>query len=515
MRIIIEDDYNTICDWVTQYLTQKIKNFSPTKENPFILGLPTGSTPIGVYERLIQLYRNEKISFRNVVTFNMDEYVGLAATNENSYHYFMHHHFFDHIDIPVENINLLDGMAENLEQECINYEKKIKQYGKINFFLCGIGTDGHIAFNEPGSSLQSRTRVKTLCEDTIHSNKIHFDSRTSDIPRVALTVGIGTIMDAEEVLLMASGTNKAWAIQQCIEGSISNICTSSVFQMHPKATIICDDEATNELRVKHVKYYKGLQKHIDIMGQIITNPLLDYIKPDDKIVITSPHPDDDVIGMGGTLQLFPNKKNVTIAYLTSGTGGLHRNAPNMRNLEALSAVKVLGYNKQNLHFLTLPFYHTEQREISTSDSDIISSFLHKESPKHLFVCADKDPKETHHKCLTIIRDTILPPSVQFVWFYMSAWNTFDNYSLANCKVYFEKSKFYKKILSIALHHSQNPPKIHYGNPISFMEVAKKKDKSKEHFNYFKEQFYVVKVSEIKSAANHILTLKNNPVVNNG
>ena len=141
----------------------------------------------------------------------------------------------------------------------------------------------------------------------------------------------------------------------------------------------------------------------------------------------------------------------------------------------------------------------------------ISSFLHKESPKHLFVCADKDPKETHHKCLTIIRDAILPPSIQFVWFYMSAWDTFDNYSLANCKVYFEKSKFYKKILSIALHHSQNPPKIHYGNPISFMEVAKKKDKSQEHFNYFKEQFYVVKVSEIKSAANHILTMKNNPV----
>ena len=125
MRIIIENDYNTICDWVTQYLTQKIKDFSPTKENPFILGLPTGSTPIGVYERLIQLYINEKISFRNVVTFNMDEYVGLAATNENSYHYFMYHHLFDHIDIPAENINLLDGMAGNLEQECINYEKKM------------------------------------------------------------------------------------------------------------------------------------------------------------------------------------------------------------------------------------------------------------------------------------------------------------------------------------------------------------------------------------------------------
>ena len=175
MRVIIEKTYEDICWWISLYIKNRIlENENSGKK--FVLGLPTGSTPIGVYKNLISFVHSGKLSFKNVITFNMDEYVGLDALDTNSYHYFMYTQLFNHIDIPPENINLLNGMADDLELECSRYEKKIQQVGGIDLFLCGIGVDGHIAFNEPGSSLSSITRIKTLSDDTIIKNSRFFNA---------------------------------------------------------------------------------------------------------------------------------------------------------------------------------------------------------------------------------------------------------------------------------------------------------------------------------------------------
>ncbi len=266
MRIVIQPNYRALSKWVANYVADKINKARPTKDKPFVLGLPTGSSPLGTYEELIQLYKEEQVSFQNVVTFNMDEYVGISENHPESYHYFMWHNFFNHIDIPRENVNILNGNAADLEKECNDYEEKIKAIGGIDLFLGGIGPDGHIAFNEPGSSLTSHTRVKTLSYDTILANSRFFDNDIKQVPKTALTVGVGTVMDAAEVLIIISGFSKARALRQVVEGGISHMWTVSMMQMHQKAIIACDDHATMELQVETVKYFKDIEK---IAGNII------------------------------------------------------------------------------------------------------------------------------------------------------------------------------------------------------------------------------------------------------
>lgn len=260
MRIVIKKDPKEVGQWVAEYVIRKIKEANPTKEKPFVMGLPTGSSPIPVYKELITRHKAGKISFQNVVTFNMDEYVGLPEGHPESYHYFMYENLFNYIDIPRENINILDGNANDLESECAKFEKKIAKYGGIDLFLGGIGPDGHIAFNEPGSSLTSRTRLKTLSYDTILANSRFFDNDISKVPTVALTVGVGTIMDAREVLIIITGYGKARALRQVVEGGISHMWTVSMIQMHQKAIMVCDDPATMELQVETVRYFKDIEE---------------------------------------------------------------------------------------------------------------------------------------------------------------------------------------------------------------------------------------------------------------
>ncbi len=190
----------------------------------------------------------------------MDEYVGLPVDHPESYHSFMWNNFFSHIDIPVENVNILDGNAADLEAECARFEAKIKQYGGIDLFMGGVGPDGHIAFNEPGSSLTSRTRVKTLTQDTIIANSRFFEGNVDLVPKTALTVGVGTVMDARSVMLMVNGHNKARALQHGVEGGISQQWTISALQMHPKAIIVCDEDACAELMVGTYRYFKDIEK---------------------------------------------------------------------------------------------------------------------------------------------------------------------------------------------------------------------------------------------------------------
>lgn len=259
MRVIIREETDSASRYAAKYIISRINAFAPTPERPFVLGLPTGSSPEIIYRYLVQAHKAGEISFANVVTFNMDEYVGIPEDHPESYHSFMYKHFFAHVDINPANVNILNGNAPNLAAECADYEALITKAGGIDLFLGGIGPDGHIAFNEPGSSLRSRTRVKTLAEDTIRANSRFFGGDLSQVPKQALTVGVGTVMDAREVLVIVLGANKALALAKTIEGGISQMWTASALQMHEQAMIVCDDAATDEMLVKTVKYFKSIE----------------------------------------------------------------------------------------------------------------------------------------------------------------------------------------------------------------------------------------------------------------
>ncbi len=259
MRLIIQKNYDECSVWAANHIAARIRDFNPSAKNPFVLGLPTGSTPLGTYKALIDLYKNGKVSFEHVITFNMDEYVGLPKDHDQSYYHFMWENFFNHINIKKENVHILDGMARDLEAECAQYEKAIADAGGIDLFLGGVGVDGHIAFNEPGSSLASRTRVKSLTHDTILVNSRFFGGDISQVPSTALTVGVGTVMDSKEVLVLITGHAKARALSHAVEQGITQMWTISCLQMHSKAVIVCDDDATDELKVGTVKYFKDIE----------------------------------------------------------------------------------------------------------------------------------------------------------------------------------------------------------------------------------------------------------------
>jgi len=258
MRLVILEDSPKVSEWAARYIIRRINDFKPGPDKFFVMGLPTGSTPLGTYKQLVEYYKAGKISFKYVKTFNMDEYVSIARDHPQSYHTFMWQNLFKHIDIDPANVHILDGNAPDLVKECDAYEKKITEAGGIELFVGGIGPDGHIAFNEPGSSLVSRTRVKTLNQETIIANARFFDNEISQVPKQALTVGVQTVMDAREVMVLITGAHKAYALHMAIEEGVNHMWTVSAFQQHPRTIMLCDEDATMELKVKTVKYFKDL-----------------------------------------------------------------------------------------------------------------------------------------------------------------------------------------------------------------------------------------------------------------
>lgn len=256
MRVIILEDYASVSKWAAEYVVKKINEKQPTPENPFVLGCPTGSSPLGMYKELINMNHQGKVSFANVVTFNMDEYVGLPQEHPESYHSFMWNNFFNHIDIKKENVHILNGNALSLEEECLRYEQAIVDAGGIDLFMGGIGPDGHIAFNEPGTSLSSRTHIAKLNNDTIIANSRFFDNNVDLVPKMALTVGVATVMSAKEVMIICNGHNKARALRHAIEEGVNHMWTISALQMHPEGLIVCDEAACAEIKVGTYKYFK-------------------------------------------------------------------------------------------------------------------------------------------------------------------------------------------------------------------------------------------------------------------
>ncbi len=262
--------------WVSDYIIQKIKDHETQgKQKPFVLGLPTGGTPMQVYKNLIQAYKKGEVSFKNTVTFNMDEYIGLPEDHPQSYHSFMYENFFNHIDIPKENIHIPNGMTEDVDKEVAQYEKDIESFGGIDLFFGGVGSDGHIAFNEPGSSLSSLTRPKTLTRQTLIDNARFFDNDPSQVPPTAITVGIQTLMNAKEVIILAKGASKALAVQHAIEGSVNHIWAISALQMHRHYIMVCDEPASVELKLKTLHYFAQIEGKLDpkLQSDLVCSPL--------------------------------------------------------------------------------------------------------------------------------------------------------------------------------------------------------------------------------------------------
>lgn len=259
MRVIFLDTSDHVAQWVAHYVVCRINSFHPTIDNPFVLGLPAGRTPIKTYENIIEMHRSSQVSFKNVVIFTMDEYLGLSRADPNSYYTFIHTNFIDYIDILKENVYVLNGNTNNVKDECKRYEEKIRLYGGINLMIGGVGSDGHLAFNEPGSSLTSRTRLKNLSQETRVSNAKFFNDNIDSVPKFALTIGMSTLLESQEIIIIAIGLDKAAAVQAAIEGSVNHMWTISCLQLHPKSILVCDELSTMELKIKTVKYFQELE----------------------------------------------------------------------------------------------------------------------------------------------------------------------------------------------------------------------------------------------------------------
>ena len=235
---------------------REVANVLNAKPNA-VLGMATGSTPLGLYQELVRLHQRGELDFSHVTTFNLDEYVGLPITHPQSYHQFMHENFFRHINIPAQNIHIPSGTTTNYPAFCAWYERRIRDAGGIDLQILGIGSDGHIAFNEPGSSLSSRTRLKTLARQTIDDNARFFEGR-DDVPVYAITMGVGTILEARECILLATGAKKADAIAAAVEGPVTSMITASALQMHPSTRVYVDEPAASKLKMR--EYYDWIQE---------------------------------------------------------------------------------------------------------------------------------------------------------------------------------------------------------------------------------------------------------------
>jgi len=253
MEVVICPSYEDLSKAAARTVAQLVR----AKPNA-VLGGATGSSPVGLYKELIRMHKEENLDFSHVTTFNLDEYVGLPQHHPQSYHYFMFDNLFKHINVPPENVHVPSGTSHDHEAFCTWYEERIKECGGIDLQILGIGSDGHIAFNEPGSSLASRTRKVTLAQPTIDDNARFFEKR-SDVPIHAISMGVGTILEARKLLMVVNGASKADALAAAVEGPVTCMCTASALQLHPDAIVFTDEAAASKLKMRD--YYAWIQKH--------------------------------------------------------------------------------------------------------------------------------------------------------------------------------------------------------------------------------------------------------------
>ena len=535
-----------------------------------VLGLATGSSPIKVYEELVRMHKKEGLSFYNVITFNLDEYYGMDKNNIQSYFYFMHEHLFNHIDIPPENINIPDGniAPDKLQQYCIDYEMKIKKLGGLDFQLLGIGRTGHIGFNEPGSHLNSETRLITLDHITRVDAASSFFG-IENVPRKAITMGIRTVKNAKRIVLLAWGVNKSKVIKKTVEGEISADVPATYLQEHGNTTFILDEEAAANLtRIKtpwlvtscvwdpslklkavvwlsnllkkpilkltdkdyntngmsgllmqegsaydlNIKMFNKLQN--TITGWPGGKPYADDTKRPERadpskkrVLILSPHPDDDVISMGGTFdRLLKQGHDVYIAYQTSGNIAVSdeealkfaevsmeinvdskkvkdiikfiknkkRNESIdslevrhlkgiIRKRESLAATRYLGLSDENVYFLNLPFYETgtiKKGNLKQEDIAIMTSLIERIKPHQIYAAGDlADPHGTHKVCLDALFKALDDLKNEkymddcWVWLYRGAWHEWESHEI-EMAVPLSPDQILRKRHAIFYHQSQ-------------------------------------------------------------
>ena len=554
---------------VAKEIADLIREKQSKKEN-CILGLATGSSPIKVYEELIRLHHEEKLSFYNVITFNLDEYYPMEKENPESYHYFMNENLFKYIDLKPENINIPNGeiALEELDEYCLEYEAKILNAGGLDFQLLGIGRTGHIGFNEPGSHLNSGTRSITLNHIT-RVDAAHSFLGLNNVPRRAITMGIGTIQKAKRIVLLAWGENKASIIKKTIEGDVSSQVPATYLQIHNNATFVLDKEASSELtRIKTpwlvstciwneelkskaiVWLCKKTKKPVlklndndynnNGMSGLLAEEGLAYDinirmfnklqhtitgwpggKPnaDDtnrperklptkkKIIIFSPHPDDDVISMGGTFdRLVEQGHEVHVAYQTSGNIAvsdeealryaevaleislknnetikkvihslqehkvsksdeimIRKIKAQIRRKESLGATRFLGLPDNQVHFLDMPFYETgtvKKNNLVAEDIEIVSKLITEIKPHQIYAAGDlADPHGTHKVCLDALFKSIENLKKEsfikncWVWLYRGAWHEWEPHEI-EMAVPMSEDQVLKKRKAIFYHQSQ-------------------------------------------------------------
>ena len=500
-NVFLLDEYNDVCEKVAMYIKYRINqhNQNPeTKDRPFVLGLPTGSTPKLVYKRLIGYYQAGELSFKNVMTFNMDEYYPIPIPNEQSYNYYMFTHFFSHIDIDITNINLLNGEADDPVAECQRYEELLEKF-PVDLFLGGVGVNGHIAFNEPGSDPMSKTRLVDLTESTIDANS-RFFKENEEVPKQALTIGLGTLMKAKEIVIMATGVTKAKVVNTFMSNNNYDVdipitILKGRYQGNWKLFI---DFASGSLLTR-IQQFDSKYDYtcFDIEGNRISNMLMPFIKTDDRVMFTSPHPDDDVLGCGGTMyrlskHLDEPTEQVSIVYMTNGTGGLSsgiKGAETLRINEAVNAVSHVGYKPYQVVNGTMPFYRRSDRQITMDDVVEMERILNEKIPNHVFVCCDPDPKGTHTKCLEILQNCDMPQSVKFIWLYKSAWQGFK-YNEANIEVVYDDEIMKLKKQAIMSHESQHNLMVNDGETTGLQSIIDGYKKSDKYPDYYTEKFII-------------------------
>ena len=544
-----------------------------------VLGLATGSSPIKVYEELVRMHREDGLSFKNVITFNLDEYFPMDKSNIQSYFYFMHEHLFNHVNILPENINIPNGAIsiDELHQYCIDYEMSIKAIGGLDFQLLGIGRTGHIGFNEPGSHLNSGTRIITLNHIT-RIDAVPLFLGIENVPKKAITMGIGTVKDAKRIVLLAWGANKNTILKETIEGGISAAVPATYLQQHSNTTFVLDEEASSELtRVKtpwlvkscvwnaalKLKAVTWLSKLLDKsilkltdkdyndngMSGLLTeegtaydlnikmfNKLQNTItgwpggKPfaDDsnrperaspskkRVIIFSPHPDDDVISMGGTFdRLVQQGHEVHIAYQTSGNIAVsdeealkfaeiskafnkdsekvidiiefiknkkgndiidsldvRKLKGSIRKSESLAATRYLGLPDKNVHFLNLPFYETgtiKKGNLSNKDIHLMTSLIDTIKPHQIYAAGDlADPHGTHKVCLDALFIALKEVKDKkymndcWVWLYRGAWHEWESYEI-DMAVPLSPDQVLRKRHAIFYHQSQKDGVMYQGD----------------------------------------------------
>ena len=544
--------------------------YKQTKKQKCILGLATGSSPITVYEELVNIHKKEKLSFKNVITFNLDEYYPISSENTESYYNFMHQHLFNHVDINKENINIPKGdlKKNEIEKYCKSYESKIEKLGGIDFQLLGIGRTGHIGFNEPGSSINSITRLIKLDYLTREDASKAFGG-IYNVPKTAITMGVSTILSAKRIVLLAWGENKKDVVYESIESSISQNITASFLQKHNNTTFVLDEGSSSRITRIDSPWLVDGNIDWDINSKtraiawlckqtgksLLRLSLRDYIqnhlselaanqsthdlnieifnrvqrtitgwpggkpnsddtyrperaKPEKKrVIIFSPHPDDDVISMGGTFQrLVDQGHDVHVVYQTSGNIAVSNDsvlkflevysdvfdvndshikdvkkklldnneiiedkfirevATKIREKEALAATRYVGLKDKNVHFLRLPFYESGKivkNKTSKHDSDLMNQIITKIKPHQIYAAGDlADPHGTHAVCIKLLFQSLKKLKKEqfmsncWVWLYRGAWHEWEINEI-DMAVPLSPQQVLKKRKSIFFHKSQN------------------------------------------------------------